>query len=370
MFNENEFLRKLRQEKGYMVKDVALSIGMTSSYVSQVEKGKKPIPRKRILGKWVESLGISTKYYEELVSIEKRNNEKKNKKRSYKKELKSIMGQGWQVFKGKISKPEPEMESFKIFLEAIIETKKYKETLINELCYIRFFAFRELEERFYTSSIRELVWKKLIPQLDELTSLFESRRQNARINDATEIESYLITMSYSLKMIHRRIFLDLDQTFIQGNEVLDITQVPKLDVIMELNKNRSSAPTKSPRKKDHIPYKYMSGTEEELEPLPQIIEHEFSRWTIAVYIWLLKAVLKSNRIIGKGKRATADSESEVVSKIIYNDFVEVEILNTSGAITDRFEYMDNKLRKHAAAKKEIEIYLTKAKNYAEKLLKV
>lgn len=48
-----KFCRKLRIDKGELLKDMATKLGVTSSYLSAVENGKRNVPRK-----WIEEISM------------------------------------------------------------------------------------------------------------------------------------------------------------------------------------------------------------------------------------------------------------------------------------------------------------------------
>lgn len=63
-----KFLRKLRIDNGELLKDMAIKLNVTPSFLSMVETGKRSVPKK-----WKEeiekSYSLSLKQKEELISI-------------------------------------------------------------------------------------------------------------------------------------------------------------------------------------------------------------------------------------------------------------------------------------------------------------
>lgn len=70
-----KFLRKLRVDNGELLKDMAIKLNVTPSFLSMVETGRRNIPKK-----WEEEIkeiySLSLKQKEELISILNRNEEK------------------------------------------------------------------------------------------------------------------------------------------------------------------------------------------------------------------------------------------------------------------------------------------------------
>lgn len=67
-FEARLVLRNYRKKRNLTLDDVASKLGVTKSYISQIELGYKNIPRYRILIAWLEVLKIKPKYFEELCS--------------------------------------------------------------------------------------------------------------------------------------------------------------------------------------------------------------------------------------------------------------------------------------------------------------
>lgn len=67
-----KFLRKLRIDNGELLKDMAIKLSVTPSFLSMVETGKRSAPKK-----WEEEIekvyNLSLKQKEELISILNRN---------------------------------------------------------------------------------------------------------------------------------------------------------------------------------------------------------------------------------------------------------------------------------------------------------
>ena len=70
-----KFLRKLRVDNGELLKDMAIKLNVTLSFLSMVETGRRNIPKK-----WEEEIeetySLNLKQKEELISILNRNKEK------------------------------------------------------------------------------------------------------------------------------------------------------------------------------------------------------------------------------------------------------------------------------------------------------
>ena len=70
-----KFLRKLRVDNGELLKDMAIKLNVTPSFLSMVETGRRSIPKK-----WEEEIeetySLNLKQKEELISILNRNEEK------------------------------------------------------------------------------------------------------------------------------------------------------------------------------------------------------------------------------------------------------------------------------------------------------
>lgn len=61
-------LKELRLKNGLTQEGVATSMGVSKSYISQVELGKCAIPKYQFLIKLLEVYRIKPKYFEELLS--------------------------------------------------------------------------------------------------------------------------------------------------------------------------------------------------------------------------------------------------------------------------------------------------------------
>lgn len=60
-----EYLRNLREKKGYSIRQLALYSGISNSYLSQVEQGKRGIPKPEYLQKLAKALEIE---YDDLLA--------------------------------------------------------------------------------------------------------------------------------------------------------------------------------------------------------------------------------------------------------------------------------------------------------------
>ncbi|HHW54909.1 MAG: helix-turn-helix transcriptional regulator [Bacillota bacterium] len=59
-----EYLKKLREKRGFSIRKLALAAGVSNSYLSQIETGQRGIPSHRILWKLARPLKVD---YEELL---------------------------------------------------------------------------------------------------------------------------------------------------------------------------------------------------------------------------------------------------------------------------------------------------------------
>ena len=59
-----EYLKKLREKRGFSIRNLALAAGVSNSYLSQIETGQRGIPSHRILRKLARPLKVD---YEELL---------------------------------------------------------------------------------------------------------------------------------------------------------------------------------------------------------------------------------------------------------------------------------------------------------------
>lgn len=61
-----EYLKKLREKRGFSIRKLALAAGVSNSYLSQIETGQRGIPSHRILRKLARPLKVD---YEELLRV-------------------------------------------------------------------------------------------------------------------------------------------------------------------------------------------------------------------------------------------------------------------------------------------------------------
>ena len=67
-----KFLRKLRVDNGELLKDMAIKLNVTPSFLSMVETGRRNIPKK-LEEEIKETYSLNLKQKEELISILNRN---------------------------------------------------------------------------------------------------------------------------------------------------------------------------------------------------------------------------------------------------------------------------------------------------------
>lgn len=70
-----KFLRKLRIDNGELLKDMAIKLNVTPSFLSLIETGKRSIPKK-LEEEIKETYSLNLEQKEELISILNRNKEK------------------------------------------------------------------------------------------------------------------------------------------------------------------------------------------------------------------------------------------------------------------------------------------------------
>lgn len=68
---ERLLLKQLRIKKGVTQSAVADKLGVTKGYISQIELGKRPVPKYRVLIELLSIYGIQPKYFEELLTKKK-----------------------------------------------------------------------------------------------------------------------------------------------------------------------------------------------------------------------------------------------------------------------------------------------------------
>ncbi len=62
-----KLLKRLRQDRKLTQSQVAISLGITKAYISQIEAGKVGIPRHRFMIRLLEVYSIKPKYFEALL---------------------------------------------------------------------------------------------------------------------------------------------------------------------------------------------------------------------------------------------------------------------------------------------------------------
>jgi transcriptional regulator with XRE-family HTH domain len=65
-----EYLRKLRKERGFTLREVENKVNVSNAYLSQLERGERGVPTIRVLSKLAEAYGVSlTSLTEEMEGI-------------------------------------------------------------------------------------------------------------------------------------------------------------------------------------------------------------------------------------------------------------------------------------------------------------
>lgn len=67
-------LKELRVKNKLSQQDIAESLDVSKAYISQIERGNKPLPSYRLLIKWLEVFNIKPKYFEALISEKAKEN--------------------------------------------------------------------------------------------------------------------------------------------------------------------------------------------------------------------------------------------------------------------------------------------------------
>jgi transcriptional regulator with XRE-family HTH domain len=66
-FNARKVLRDLRVSRNLTQEQVAIKLGCTKGYISQIELGKTSIPSHRVLIKILEIYAVTPRHFEKLI---------------------------------------------------------------------------------------------------------------------------------------------------------------------------------------------------------------------------------------------------------------------------------------------------------------
>lgn len=311
---KNRVVKNLRLKKGLPQAELAEGLKVTSSYISQVENGKRAIPKHSIMIKWLQILDITPKYFEALVL------EEANKPR---------IDEAIEDFKSsRFDNYNEDNEIFENKLTSLVDVEAYKQDILMDLIDVKKIYLRELETLRFNNQLVKLKNKfyTIINEAeDDLGNAYRILGPDSDIELFLDLPE-LVFSDVIIDLLVHKVQAFPDYEYFQESEILEreeepygniyrITQEEKIDDALDgiINEVKTEAELKALFESALTAERVRDTPRENLRKTLEIFKSKY-HFTLNPYIWALKKTFEVNRMPRREIRNT--DEFNIIKEIV------------------------------------------------------